>query len=220
MERTDHPAFEEIARLRGIAEEGRRLPLASGRYLVLWGCAVALASTVQWAVTLRWLPIPAGAIALTWPAIMLGAGLLTRHRAFARGQSKGQASMGARVERTIWLFGGCFLALAPISTLLAAYIEVGTKRSSDALVLLAAMPALTFGVYAIALAASAEVAAVARLKRYAALSLLFVPLTLLLAGSVWQFAAVALGIVLVSVLPGTIMLAAERAHGAGIHDGR
>jgi hypothetical protein len=73
------------------------------------------------------------------------------------------------------------------------------------------MPALTFGVYAIALATSAEVAALDLLKRFAFLSLAFVPITILLAGSYWQFAAVALGIALVSIVPGHIMLAAERA---------
>ena len=65
---------------------------------------------------------------------------------------------------------------------------------------------------AIALAASAEVSGFHRLKRYAVVSLLFVPVTILLAGSAWQFAAVALGIVLVSIVPGHLMLAAERAH--------
>jgi hypothetical protein len=211
-ERPDHHVLEEIARLRGIAEEGRRLPLASGRYLILWGCAVATALAVQWIVTMNWFPLPAATLALTWPAIMLGAGLTARHRIFTQGL-KSQASLGARVERTVWLFGGGFLALAPISTLLAAWIELETKGSSHALDLLSAMPALTFGVYAIALAASAEIAVMPRLKLYACLSLAFVPVTLLLAGSVWQFAVVALGILLMSVLPGTMMLAAERANG-------
>ncbi len=212
-ERPDHHVLEEIARLRGIAEEGRRLPLASGRYLILWGCAVATALAVQWIVTMDWFPLPAATLALTWPAIMLGAGLMARHRIFTREGLKSQASLGARIERTVWLFGGGFLALAPISTLLAAWIEVETKGSSHMLSQLSAMPALTFGVYAIALAASAEIAAMPRLKLYAWLSLAFVPVTLLLAGSVWQFAVVALAILLVSVLPGTMMLAAERADG-------
>lgn len=211
-ERPDHHALEEIARLRGIAEEGRRLPLASGRYLILWGCAVATALAVQWIVTIGWFALPAATLALTWPAIMLGAGLLARHPIFTPGRLKGQSSLGARVERTVWLFGGTFLALAPISALLAAWIELETKGSSHTLDLLRAMPALTFGVYAIALAASAEIAAMPRLKLYAFLSLAVVPITLLLAGSVWQVAVVALAILLVSVLPGAMMLAAERAN--------
>ena len=210
---TDHLTLEEITRLRDIAEEGRRLPLASGRYLILGGYAVTAALAAQWIVTLGWLRLPPATLMLTWPAIMLGAGLIARHRVFAPGRAKGHTSLGARVERTVWLFGGGFLTLAPVSALLAAWIEPETKGSGHILALLTAMPALTFGVYAIALAASAEIAAMPRLKRYAWVSLLFVPVTLLLAGSIWQLAAVALGILLVSVLPGTVMLAAERAHG-------
>lgn len=214
MNEQTHQAFDELTRLRDIAEEGRRLPLASGRYLILWGWAVSAALTAQWVITMGWLPWPPSTIALTWPAIMLGAATLTRHRMFSAAGLKGQASVGARVERTMWLFGGGFLAMAPVCTLLAAFVELETRGTTHALAWLAAMPALTFGVYAIALAASSEIAAMPPLKRYAGLSLCFVPVTLLLAGSVWQIPAVALGIVLVSVVPGTRMLAAERAHDA------
>ena len=206
-----NPAFDDLARLRDIAEEGRRLPLASGRYLISWGYTVFTAIVVQAAITLGWLPLPLMAIAVTWPVIMLGGGLIARHPAFSRGLCKARPDLGARIERTVWMFGGAFLILAPLSTVAAAYIALETSGSGQLFTLLMGMPALTFGVYAIALATSAEIAAFPRLKRYALVSLLFVPITILLAGNLWQFAAVAIGIVLVSIMPGYMMLAAERA---------
>lgn len=96
----------------------------------------------------------------------------------------------------MWLCGGAFLALAPFSALLAAGVERRTRGSGHARAALAGMPALTFGVYAIALATSAEIAAMPRLKGFALMSLAFVPVALLLAASVWQFPVVAVGIVL------------------------
>jgi len=208
---TSNPAFEDLARLRGIAEEGRRLPLAGGRYLILWGYTIFTAIVAQAVITLHWLPVPPMSIALTWPVIMVTGGLIARHPAFSRGAQKTRPDLGARIERTVWTFGGAFLALAPLSAVAAAYVMLKTSGSAQLFALMMGMPALTFGVYAIALAASAEIAAFPQLKRYALLSLLFVPITLLLAGTIWQFAAVALGILLVSIVPGHMMLAAERA---------
>ncbi len=208
---TSNPALDDLARLRDIAEEGRRLPLAGGRYLMLWGYTIFVAIVVQAAITLGWIPVPLIWIALTWPAIMITGGLIARHPAFSRGLRKVRPDLGARIERTVWMFGGAFLMLAPLSTVAAAYIALKTSGSGQLFTLLMGMPALTFGVYAIALAASAEIAAFARLKPYALVSLLFVPITILLAGNLWQFAAVAIGIALVSIVPGHMMLAAERA---------
>jgi hypothetical protein len=205
---TSNPAFEDLARLRDIAEEGRRLPLAGGRYLILWGYTIFAAIVAQAVITLHWLPVPPMSIALTWPVIMVTGGLIARHPAFSRAAQKARPDLGARIERTVWTFGGAFLALAPLSAVAAAMLE--TSGSAQLFALMMGMPALTFGVYAIALAASAEIAAFPRLKRYALLSLLFVPITLMLAGTLWQFAAVALGIVLVSIVPGHMMLTAER----------
>lgn len=77
---------------------------------------------------------------------------------------------------------------------------------------LAAMPPLTFGVYAIALNASAAAGdQLARLRPFVGLSIAFGIGTVLLAGTVWQLMVLAVGALVCSVWPGFLLLRRERA---------
>lgn len=77
---------------------------------------------------------------------------------------------------------------------------------------LAAMPPLTFGVYAIALNASAAAGdQLARLRPFVGLSIAFLIATVLLAGTAWQLVVVAAGALVCSVWPGLLLLARKRS---------
>jgi hypothetical protein len=208
-----NPGLADLARLRAIAEEGRRMPLLGGRYLILWGSAIALASALHGAVVSHMLPLPMISVAFIWFGLTGLAALVSR--AFKTGAASKGNDVANRVERSVWQMGGAVLWLTPIGILAAINLPLLPAGKPFMYLLFATMPSLMFGVYAIALRVAAEVSDLAALRHYALLSLAFVPLCLLLVGSVWQFVAMTIGVLLVSILPGRMMIALEQvaAHG-------
>lgn len=205
----------DLARLRAIAEEGRRMPLLGGRHLILWGAVVALASSLHGALVADLLPLPMIAAAFFWFGLTAAAAFIGRSLPMIRHMRGAGNDVGNRVERSVWQMGGALLWLTGLGILAAAYWHLHQTGKPDLFLLFTMMPPLTFGVYAIALRVSAEAASLPQLKPYALISLGFVPVTLLLAGSVWQFGAMAVGVLLVSVLPGRMMLALEKGQANG-----
>jgi hypothetical protein len=207
-------AIADLARLRAIAEEGRRLPLLGGRYLILWGGIVALATILHGAVVAQILPLPPIAIAVIWFGLMSGAWLIT-HFGLGRSAKPSASDIGNRIERTVWQIGGGFLGLIAISIFLGAFITLSQSGDVSRFALFGLMPPIMFGVYAIALRVTAEAAIQPVLKPYTLISLIFAVLTTLLTGQIWQFVASAIGICMVVIVPGWILLRieAEAHHG-------
>ncbi len=202
----------DLARLRALAEEGRRTPLLGGRHMVLWGVAIMTAALLHWGVLMRALPWPMISLAFIWFGLVGAAGLLSGSGFMLPAKHRESHDLGNRFERIIWQFGGLFLGIVAASLFLAAMIAQHQTGSSERFDLFALMAPITFGVYAIALRATAEVAAQHALKPYALASLFFVAITTMLAGSHWQMPAFALGVFIVTILPGRLMLAGERTH--------
>lgn len=200
----------DIARLREIAEEGRRLPLLGGRQTILWGSAILLATVLHGAITARLLPLPAMAIALVWFSAMVVAAVLSHTRLTIGDAQMTGIDLGNRLQRAVWQIGGSFLGLTAFAIFTFAMFRLETESSASGFALFALMPALTFGVYAIALRVAAEASGLDRLKPFALLSLGFGAVSILLAGSLLQFVATAIGIVIVAIIPGRIMLALEQ----------
>ena len=207
--------ISDLARLRALAEEGRRMPLLGGRHMILWGGAIMTAALLHWGVVTHALPWPMMSLAFIWFGLTGAAGLLSGSRFVLRAEHRESSDLGNRVERVIWQFGGAFLGIVATSIFVAAMFYQQQTGTSGRFLLFALMPPISFGVYAIALRATAEVAAQNELKPYALASLFFVALTVLLAGSTWQMPATALGIFIVAILPGRLMLARERVQANG-----
>lgn len=205
----NHDPIADLARLREIAEEGRRQPLLGGRHLILWGCAIALAALLHWGVAYRYLPWPQIAIAVIWASLVTGTAIAARSPLLLRPQLRQSIDLGNRVERLIWQYGGTLLALIAASMFAAAMVKLNQSGDDSGFRLFQLMPPLTFGVYAIALRITAEVANVPALKPYALLSLIFAAGTALLAGSMSQLLVAAAGYLVVSVLPGRTLIGLE-----------
>jgi hypothetical protein len=207
---TNNPA-EDLARLRAIAEDGRRMPLLGGRALIMWGVTIALASALHGLVAARLLPLPMISIAVIWFGSTGLTGLIVRVK--MRGKTaRGQGNdMGNRIERGVWQTGGAIFWLTAIAILITANIQLNRTGNPQLFILFGMFPTLMFGVYAIALRVSAEVAGFDELKRYSLISLVFVPVSTVLIGSLWQFAALALGALIVSIMPGRLLIAREDA---------
>ncbi len=201
----DHEAQADLARLKALAEEGRNRPLLGGRDSVLFGLAVTLASILHAAILANVLPWPQLALAGVWFVSIGGAALVAR---LLRNPTTGNTAVGNRVERAVWRASALVLTVLPIGIFAHAALNDG-----DGYRLFSLMPPITFGVYAIALTASATAARADYLKPYAALSLFFMAITLLLSSSIWQYAAMSVGAVIVGVLPGIAQMRRVRADG-------
>ena len=202
-------AQDDLRMMRELAEEGRTRPLLSGSHLLLFGAAIALASILHGLVMARYIAWPPFALPIIWLGLMMTAVVLSRLRRFARPECA--PSIGNRVEQAVWQAGGAFLGVVSISTLALAYLRLDQTGDANTFFLMSMIAPITFGVYATALAASAAAGRVDALRPYAALSMVFVVATALTAGTVVQFAVMALGALLVSVLPGLMLLKRERA---------
>lgn len=203
-------AQSDLAQLRAIAEEGRNRPLLGGRQFIVFGAAIAVASLLHALIAMRVLSWPPMSISAVWFGVMFAAAMIGRTMRRG-GTDRGNA--GSRVEREVWRAAGFVLGTIAVGIFAYAFLDSARSGSPDAWFLFVLMPPIVFGVYAIALAASAAASQANYLKPYAALSVVFLVLTLMLSGTVWQFVATATGAIVVSVLPGLILLARERAIG-------
>lgn len=195
----------DLARLREIAEEGRQRPLLGGPSLIIWGCAIAAASLLHWAIMRDLISIPAWSVSAMWFGLMFGAALLAGVFQSRSASDPASLSTANRVSRAVWQMAGAFLATLSIG--LVAHATLGSQvRGNSAWLLLSVMPPATFGVYGIALAATAVSGEARWLMRYAWGSLAFTVATAYLVGSEAQFAVQAIGAVAVSVMPGLRML--------------
>lgn len=201
-------ALADLARLRSIAEQGRRLPLLGGRQLILWGTAVASATLVHGAMAAGWLGLPPAAIAILWFGVIGATLLVARLPAFG-GRQAAAVDLANRIEWAVWQAGGLFLIVAAAAIFAYGNLELARSGSAAGFRLFALMPPVTFGVYAIAMRVSAEVAAIPALKGYAALAIACAAATILLIGSAAQLIVAALGLAAVSVLPGLLLLRLE-----------
>jgi hypothetical protein len=196
----------DLASLRAIAESGRIRPLLGGRSLVAFGSGMAIASALHALILWRLLPIHPLAIAVIWPVAMIGAAMIGR-TGYARANGD---VLVHRVERQSWQTAGRFLGLISVTLFAVVGWRISQGAGPEAWEIFTLMPPVTFGTYATAMAASAAVAGDTGLKRASWMALLFAAATTATMGSIAQFAVMALGAVLASVLPGMALLRRQR----------
>lgn len=207
-----YPSGEDLARLRAIAEEGRRSPLLGGRYLIVWGALIALAALINWAMVTGLLDWPPYALAISWFGLMAAGWVVST--LFGRGQAQrpGPMTTGNKVEYTVWMTLGLFLGALAASIFL--YMQLGDPATLDERAgFFAMMAPVGFGTYAIALNASAVAGDEPRLKPFVGLSIAFAVATVLMLGQGIQLLTMAAGLIAVSVIPGAMLVAAEKARG-------
>lgn len=214
-------AADDLKTARALAEAGRRAPLLGGEDYVVWGLAVAAGLLVNGAIVVRVLSLPEWAIPISWFALMGAAGLISsRVRAKNRARS-GAAGFGNTVSHAVWRAAGLFLgvfALTLFAAGLAAPFDPGASGADRGRWIAAGFAMFTpasFGVYGIAMEASAAAADVRWLRTYSRLSFAAMAATIVTAGSPLQFIVAAAGVAVVLVLPGVLMMRRAR----GLSDG-
>jgi len=200
---------EDLAYVRGVAEEGRKAPLLGGRFFVLWGLVVAVGSLANWAVFSGAVSVPSWSVAIIWFSLAGAASVLNGVLGRKLEGKPGSNSIGNQVEKAVWSIAGVIFFTLAIAFLLFSLLIAEKGSPLWGGVIFSVFPPITFGIYAIALKATSVASSMDQLKIFVWLSVLFAILTTLLIGSLFQFFATTAGILLVSVLPGVLMIRAE-----------
>ncbi|MGF1549809.1 MAG: hypothetical protein ACFBQW_04660 [Sphingomonadaceae bacterium] len=171
---------------------------------------IAAAALYHYLLVAGAIAAPAWSLAAVW----FGLGAIGIAASIALGSARRapprSASVGNRVEGAIWNSAGAFFVIMALGIFLFANFTA-PGWIDEPFLLFAVMPPLTFGVYAVAISASVAAQEVRPLKPYVPLSLVFAAATVLLMGRPVQYLVFALGIVIVSILPGLQLL--RRQHG-------
>ena len=196
----------DLERLRALAEEGRQAPLLGGRYLAWWGGLVALAYLLHYGFLTGSLPGGASALGWLWIAFA-GAGLAGQQLLLRSEPSErpGRGAVGNRVELSSWQFAGAVLA-AYFVALAGHSFATGSVNPQFQ----TSVP-LVFAVYAVALGTTGVLGRNRILVRAGGAAIASVALTAwyALTPELWLIGAAAS--LLTALLPGLLLLRAERA---------
>lgn len=203
---------EDLSIARSLAEEGRNAPLVGGIFYVVWGLAIFACLIFNWAVVSGALAATPWSIPAVWFAVMGAAHVYSRLAGQRLRALPGAGAISNAVSGAVWRSVGLFLGLFAV-TLFAALFQAPTSifggAAADGRQFGAAFSIflpVSFGAYGVALAATAEAAKSPLLKRFSLLSFIVMTAALALIGRPAQFIVGAAGILLVSVLPGAIMM--------------
>ncbi len=192
----------DLAYLRDMADAGRRTPLITGRFAIMWGLLYTPPPFLAYAILtgaldapnwillpIFWAPLPLGA---------LGCYFLNR-QARAR---PGASSFINKANSAVWsaagaAIGAVFLAVLLATTFSTSHLEPG--------ILWGAGMAVIFPVYGVAYATTAFLAGFRGQALFAGLSFLAAGLMVMTIGQFEQFLVFGFALPIVTVLPGLVM---------------
>jgi hypothetical protein len=214
MDRQLQDLAADLAAARALAEEGRRGPLRGGGVLVVFGVAVSACLVFNWAVASGALDITPWSIPAVWFGGMTSASLISSHMRRRLVGSGGGLNFGNAVTSSVWRAAGIFFAVYSIALFTATLLTPTPMFSNIPGLRVAAafssFTPVTFGVYAIALAASATAASSSLLGRFSWLSMAFMAATAALIGRPEQLLVAAVGALAVLAAPGAMLMRLEK----------
>ncbi len=214
-------AIDDLRAARALAEAGRSAPLLGGENYVVWGLAVAAGLLVNWAIVVKVLPLSEWAIPISWFALMGAAGQISSRFWAANRARSGAAGVGNTVASAVWRAAGLFLGVFAFTLFaagMASPFDPGASGGDRGRWIAAGFAMFTpasFGVYAIAMEASAAAAEARWLRTYSRLSFAAMAATIVTAGSPLQFLIAAASVTVVLVLPGALMMRRARGKSDG-----
>jgi hypothetical protein len=196
--------LDDLAHARALAEEGRNAPLVGGAYLILFGVLLAACYVFQWAVLARVLPYGANTIGFVWmgfgAAAIIGVALIGR-----RIQNlPGAAAIANRVDRAVW-HGVAAAIIVTVAGAVARAIVADDFGAPNAIV------AAGFGLYGVALYATAAVGGHLWLRNFAIQAWVLSGLMWFYVNETWLYLLAAGGCIAVLIAPGIIMLRRQPA---------
>lgn len=214
-------AADDVRAARALAEAGRRAPLLGGAVYVTWGLAVAAALVVNWAIVVQAISAPYWAIPISWFALMGVAGLMSSRLGAADQKRSGAAGIGNAVSAAVWRAAGLFLGVFAVTLFSVGMLSpfdpgaTGADRGRWIAAGFSMFTPASFGVYAIAMEASAEAAEARWLRIFSRLSFAAMAATIVTAGSPAQLLIAAASVVAVLVLPGLLLMRGARGKSDG-----
>jgi len=192
----------DLTYARTLAEEGRHAPLIGGSYLVFFGVLLAMCYTAQWAVLQGLVPIEPSMVGAIWMGFgacaMAGSTLLSKRVRTL----PGGAAISNRVDRNVW-FGVMLAILAVVAGSILRALRVDDFQGPDVIM------AAAFGLYGVALYATATAGAHAWLRNFAFLAWGFSGILWFFLGEPWLYLIAAGASVAVLIAPGLIMMRRE-----------
>lgn len=197
---TREELLSDLAYARNLAEEGRQAPLIGGAYLVLFGVITPIAYAAHWMVlTGQLAPYFAGII---WGGFGLCALIGTfALRAKMRGMP-GAAAVGNRTDRIVWRGAATAILAVVAGTVLRAAFTDGYAATN-------AIMGAGFGLYGVALYATASISGHRWLSTFAYLAWIISGVLWFYMSEPWAYLIASAGAVLVLLIPGIAMMRAE-----------
>ena len=196
---TREEMLSDLAYARSLAEEGRHAPLIGGSYPLFFGALLTLCYGAQYAVLTRLVDLPGNSIGWIWMSF----GVLSVVGSVVLGQRvrtlPGGASISNRVDRAVWQGVVAAIFVVVIGSILRA-IVLGDYTAPNVIV------ASGFGLYGVAIYATASISGETWLRGFAVLSWLVSGLIWFFLGEAWVYLIAAIASIAVLIVPGFIMI--------------
>jgi hypothetical protein len=198
---TREDLLQDLSYARTLAEEGRHAPLVGGAYLILFGVLLVICYGAQYYI-LTTGALHQAAVGMVW----FGFGLCATVGVLALGmrtrRMPGVNSVGNRAERIVWQ--GAALAIgAVVAGSVLRGILLGDFTATNVIM------AAGFGLYGVALWATAGLSGYAWLRAFAWLAFSVSGTLWFFMDASWALLVAAIGSVLVLLIPGIIMMRGE-----------
>lgn len=195
---------DDIAYMRGLAHEGRKTPMLGGSILIAAGVIFATASVGQWAIATDLIAAPPVAALVLWGGALLVFFAALTVLNIRIGRKPGAFSPVNKSTGAAWMGVGLVIFVMAIAMSIVSW-----KVQSAIPALL--FPPLIFAVYGAGWAVSATMSDKKWLWWLAIGAWAGAPLIALLTGEPEQYLAYAAGLLLLTVVPGVVMVREEPA---------
>lgn len=196
---TREELLSDLSYARTLAEEGRQAPLIGGSYLVLFGVLLAAAYVAHWAVLTGQVVMNPGWIWLSFGVLAFAGSMALRMRVR---RMPGASAIGNRAERIVWR--GVSIAI-----LVVVFGAIVQANLFGQFTVINVIMAAGFGLYGVALYATAEIGGHRWLAAFAYLAWLISGVLWAFMNEPWAYLVAAGGVLAVLLIPGVISMRAE-----------
>ena len=198
---------DDLAYVKALAEEGRDTPLVGGVMYVIWGCLIGTAALLVYAHAMSWISLGSMAGYAPWITASAIGWVLSVFLGRRANRKPGAATLGNKTATAVWCSVGIF-----ITGFWIVLMVVHDNFQADGIppyFLFGLMFPMFFGLYGVALYATATAARATWLRWFAALSWIMSALSMVLMASPHQMLVAVIGCFIGVAGPGLILMRNE-----------